>query len=290
MTGYGESQCQENGLRIFVQVRTVNSRYFKLALRCPDGYGALEPQVETLVRQLIKRGTVQINLRVDKKRRPEDYRLDVDVLEGYHRQLARLCRQLHEMEEISVASLLTLPGVIVEQPEECPDAQQIWPLVEKALGEALAALRQMREDEGRMMAADMLENCRSVEVQLDQIKKRAPTVAGNYRDRLTERVQAALAELDVTMSPADVLREVAIFAERSDVSEEVVRMRSHIEQFISSLDVEESSGRKLEFLTQEMFREANTIGSKANDVEIAERVIDIKASIERLREMVQNVE
>lgn len=140
------------------------------------------------------------------------------------------------------------------------------------------------------MAADLRTNCQTVAGELSQIEVRAPQVVEAYRSRLVERLQATLAEFAVTLDPADLIREVGLFAERSDISEEIVRLRSHLEQFDSIMELPESSGRKLEFLTQEMFRETNTIGSKANDVQIARHVIEIKASIERIREMIQNVE
>ena len=151
-------------------------------------------------------------------------------------------------------------------------------------------LAHMRTDEGRAMAADLRSNCLSIVTELAEIERRAPLVAGGYRTRLTERLQTVLAEFQVSLNPTDLIKEVSIFAERSDISEETVRLRSHLEQFDTIMELPESSGRKLEFLVQEMFREANTIGSKANDVQISRHVIDIKAAIERIREMIQNVE
>ena len=148
----------------------------------------------------------------------------------------------------------------------------------------------MRAEEGRAMAADLAANCRRSPGELEAIDARAPLVVDRYRARLTERLTKMLAEYQITLEPADLIREISIFAERSDISEEIVRLRSHLEQFDDTLDLPESSGRKLEFLTQEMFRETNTIGSKANDVQIARHVIEIKAAIERIREMIQNVE
>ena len=140
------------------------------------------------------------------------------------------------------------------------------------------------------MAADLAANCRLAAASLDAVANRAPRVVESYRARLEERLQKVLAEFEITLDPADVLKEVALFADRSDISEEIVRLRSHLEQFEAIMDAPESSGRKLEFLTQEMVREGTTIGSKANDVEISRHVIEIKAAVERIREMIQNVE
>ena len=140
------------------------------------------------------------------------------------------------------------------------------------------------------MAADLVTNCRLAATSLDQIERRAPLAVEEYRKRLFDRLKRTLAELDVALEAGEVIKEVSLFADRSDISEEIVRLRSHLEQFQASMDLPDSAGRKLDFLTQEMFREANTIGSKANDVEIARCVIEIKTAIERIREMIQNVE
>jgi uncharacterized protein (TIGR00255 family) len=148
----------------------------------------------------------------------------------------------------------------------------------------------MRREEGLAMATDLAANCRAAVASLDRVERRAPLVIDEYRSRLFDRLKRTLAELNVVLQPADVIKEVGLFADRSDISEEIVRLRSHLEQFQATMALPESSGRKLDFLTQEMFREANTIGSKANDVEIAKHVIEIKTSIERIREMIQNVE
>jgi uncharacterized protein (TIGR00255 family) len=148
----------------------------------------------------------------------------------------------------------------------------------------------MREGEGRAMAEDLLANAKGIREQLALIEARAPLVAEGYRTRLADRMRKMLAETSARWEEADLLREAAMFAERSDISEEIVRLRSHLEQFESIVGLPESSGRKLDFITQEMFREANTIGSKASDPTISKQVIDIKAAIERMREMIQNVE
>ena len=148
----------------------------------------------------------------------------------------------------------------------------------------------MRIDEGRAMAADLAANCRTIAVHLERIAQRAPLVGDGYRGRLEERLKKVLADFQVVLDPRELVKEVSIFAERGDISEEITRLRSHLDQFDAIMGLAESAGRKLEFLTQEMFRETNTIGSKANDVEITADVIEIKTAIERIREMIQNVE
>lgn len=290
MTGIGEAHRQAAGVAVAIDVRTVNNRYFKLALKCGEGYGLLEPEIESVVRQQIRRGTVQVSLRIDRLRGGEDYRLNPNVLLSYHRQLSELHNQYDLPADVPFSALLALPGVIVENPTTPAMAEEEWPLVRETLEAALENLSHMRVEEGRAMGVDLKANCRTVAAELDGIAARAPLVAESYRTRLAERLQSILAEYAVTLAPGDLIKEVSIFSERSDISEEVVRLRSHLEQFDSFMELPESSGRKLEFLTQEMFRETNTIGSKANDVQIARHVIEIKAAIERIREMIQNIE
>jgi len=290
MTGFGESHCQENGLAVSVEVRAINSRFFKLALRSSEGYAALEPHIEETVRRVIHRGTIQVALRVERLRAAEDYRLNVEVLERYRNQLEELKRHWDLKEEISLKSLLPLEGVVNEESMILHDAEADWPVIGRTLQAALEHLGRMRAEEGRAMAADLAANCRSVAASLDQVETRSPQAVEDYRVRLHEKLQKILEKHSVLLDPSDLIKEVSLFADRCDISEEIVRLRSHVEQFLATMELPESSGRKLEFLTQEMVREANTIGSKANDVEIARQVIEIKTAIERIREMIQNIE
>ena len=290
MTGFGEASRQNESLAVSVEVRTINSRYFKLTVRSGEGYAALEPQIDAVVRQHIKRGTVQASLRVTRLRPAETYQINAEVLSAYRRQLERLSSAWTLAEPVRLEALLQLPGVVVDSEAALTDPQADWPLIEETLTAAMANMASMRADEGRAMTADLAENCSAIAGQLAEIERRAPLVADAYRARLSERLGKILADFDVALQAGDLVREVGIYAERSDISEETVRLRSHLEQFATIMALEESSGRKLEFLTQEMFRETNTIGSKANDVLIARHVIEIKAAIERMREMIQNIE
>jgi uncharacterized protein (TIGR00255 family) len=290
MTGFGEAHCKDSVMAVAAEVRTINSRYFKLVIRSGEGYSALEPLMETLVRQHIKRGTIQVTLRVDRNRASDDFRLDAAVLSGYRQQLLDLYKSWNVTQPVAVEPLLSLPGVIHENGAVSLDATRDWPLIAQAVEAALISMNAMRAEEGRAMLADLAANGSTIANELDAIEKRSPLVADSYRARLTERLTKTLTEYQITLAPGDLIREISIYAERSDISEEIVRLRSHLDQFASTLELDESSGRKLEFLTQEMFRETNTIGSKANDVQISRHVIEIKAAIERIREMIQNVE
>jgi uncharacterized protein (TIGR00255 family) len=291
MTGFGEAHCQQDGLAVAVEIRTINNRFFKLSVRASEGYGSLDAAVETVVREAIHRGTIQVNIRVDRRRSPDDFKINADVLERYRQQLVELSRKWQcKNTEPSLEALLPLPGVVDDASGVAVDAAADWPMIETTLKAALESLSRMRTDEGRAMALDLTQNCRSVAESLDRIERRAPMVVEDYRTRLFDRLKRTLAELGVHLEPGDVIREVGLFTDRSDISEEIVRLRSHLDQFQETINVSESAGRKLDFLTQEMFRETNTIGSKANDVEIARHVIEIKTAVERIREMIQNIE
>jgi uncharacterized protein (TIGR00255 family) len=290
MTGHGAARLQQDGVVVTVEVRTVNNRYFKLSLRSTEGYAALESRIDELIRQSIRRGTVQLDLRIERETSAENYRLNEAVITSYYSQLRMFGISQGIETDVRLESLLALPGVVSEQAASGQFADMDWPVISKTIRLALDGLGKMRQDEGRAMAKDLDENCTAIGRELASIETLAPRVVEAYRSRLTERLSKLLAEHGVSVQTADVVREVGLFAERSDISEEIVRLNSHLEQFREITNSAESNGRKLEFVTQEMFREANTIGSKSNDATIARHVIEIKTAIERIREMIQNVE
>lgn len=290
MTGYGEARRETEGLSVAVEIRTVNSRHFKLTVRAPEGYGALETQVEELIRRYVNRGTVQVWLRIVQDRSPEDFRFNEPVLLGYFRHLEDIAERLALNETPRLDQLVSLPGVVDEGAAAHVDTEQVWPEVEQTIIAAVERLSAMRAEEGRAMASDLEDNLNLIADKLAAVERQAPAVIEAYQTRLTERLNRLLAKHEIQVEPAEVIREVGVFAERSDISEEIVRLRSHIAQFLEAMKTEDHIGKKLEFLTQEMFREANTIGSKASDSEIAHRVVEMKAAVERIREMIQNVE
>jgi uncharacterized protein (TIGR00255 family) len=290
MTGHGEAHRHEPGLSVAVEIRTVNNRYLKLNIRTSEGYVLLEPQIDAAIRQHVRRGTVQVNVQISREPTADDYRLNEAVLKGYLSQLERLTGRSLADQPASLPPLLALPGVVNEPGAQLDVIESQWPIIEGVLAEALQRLGKMRQGEGAAMASDLAANARAIAAELAAVERRAPQVVDAYRARLLERLQGLLADLGVQIQPADVVREVGIFAERTDISEEIVRLRSHLEQFDAVMAERDSQGRKLDFVIQEMFRETNTIGSKANDAEIARHVIEMKTAIERMREMIQNVE
>jgi len=290
MTGFGEARSQTAEMSVQVEVRTINNRHFKLGYRTSEGYASLEPDVENVVRQAMRRGTVQVNLRIDRQVSADSYRINTSVVESYRAQIDAMCGRNDWKEDVGLDVLLQLPGSVDEQARAINEPRDDWPTIEPVLQEALAAVNKMRLDEGRVLLADLSANGQLVEQFLGKVAARAPAVAQSYRERLGQRVSKSLSELNVTLDPSDLVREVSLFVDRSDVSEEIVRLRSHLQQFAESLQLAESSGRKLEFIVQEMGREVNTIGSKASDAEISRYVIEIKSALERIREQIQNVE
>jgi uncharacterized protein (TIGR00255 family) len=290
MTGYGDARQQSGERLVAAEVRTVNNRYLKVNLRCPDSYASIESEIERLIRNRIARGTVSLTLRAETLGQTGRYRIDRDVVIAYWEQMTSLTDHLGIAPPQEIVSLLELPGVLSEHGGEEVDLEAEWPLIESVVGSALVQLDTFRRREGESMARDLAQQCQSIRQQLEVVVVRAPGVVVQYRDRLLERVSQLLKDTDVAVSDADLIREVSVFADRCDINEEIMRLGSHLDQFDESLAGQESAGRKLEFLCQEMFREVNTIGSKSNNVDIAHAVVEMKGTVERLREIVQNVE
>ena len=292
MTGYGEASYQSDLLNLTLELRSVNNRYLKVSLRAAEPYNLLEAEFEKVIRRTIKRGTIQVHLRCQRRFSPQDFQINAVALRSYLAQLQPLCAELRLPDggQALLSQALALPGVVPEPANAAFSMEEEWPVIEKALEVAVQRLQAMRLEEGKAMAAELLQHRDHIAAELEQIRRRVPAVAVTFRDRLLERVRSLLSELDVQIDRSDLIKEVAIFAERSDIAEEVTRLASHLEQFQDIVNEPESAGRKLEFLTQEMFRETNTIGSKASDVDISRHVVVIKGTLEKIRELVQNVE
>lgn len=289
MTGHGDASGQNERLAVSAEIRSVNNRHLKLSFRCPDSFLAFESQVEKVVRAKLSRGTITVSLHVRRLDDAATHDLDLDVIQGYWRQLQVLSRQLGTVPPQDLSTLLALPGV-VDDGDRKSVMEEDWPLFEKTITTALEKLEQFRASEGAAMAQELDGICQSIVGDVDAVATRAPQVVAQYRDRVRDRINDLLTGSEIQVHDGDLLREVSVFADRCDITEELMRLRSHLDQFRALLKVRESTGRKLEFLCQEMFREINTVGSKANDVSIAHHVVDVKAAIEKIREIVQNVE
>ncbi len=285
MTGHGQALAQDDSAQVLAEIRSVNNRFLKLNI-----IGDLDTtqlaELETLVKQFVNRGSVNLRLNVQLLDGVNNFRLNETAIKAYARQLREI---LGPDQPLDLNALLQLPGA-VEESSQFKESSSVWPLIQQATRQALEHLTEMREEEGRFMARDLAANCDIIEQKAGQIATLAPQVIETYSRKITDRINQMLSKFEASIEAPEVIREVGIFAERVDISEEIVRLNSHVGQFRGILNGESSDGRKLDFLTQEMLRETNTIGSKANDAEIAGQVIEIKTAIERIREMVQNVE
>jgi uncharacterized protein (TIGR00255 family) len=288
MTGYGESQCHDDGIHYALEVRTVNNRYFKASIKLPDALSVLEPEVEKLLRARLMRGSVSCTLRLRNTSAEAAQDVNVAALQRYVEQLSQV--SANGPVQIDLAAVLALPGVC--QPPEIDEAQREHQsqVLGTLVNQALDRLIEMRRTEGQALRQDLLGHCRRIRENLTAVAGQAPQVMKDYHQRLLQRANELLAGSSLQLQLDDVRREVAIYAERCDVHEEIARLRSHLDQFEGFCDKGEHAGRKLDFLAQEMLREANTIGSKANDATIAHHVVEIKSAIDRLKEQVQNVE
>ncbi len=297
MTGQGHAE--RSGLlgTLSVEIRTVNNRGFKCSPRVSDSLSSFDSQLEALVRTLIRRGSVHLS--VSWKRPAGEYSssIDASILASYYRQLLAVRDAVGESGPIDMASLVSLPGVVVSSREDRREDEELWEFVRSTVVDAIENLNEMRGMEGDAMAESLQQDCVLIRQHVQSIAELTPRVVESYRNRLQAKVQRALAEHHLEVGPVDLLREVQVYADRSDISEEVTRLTSHLNMFLAVLDGEnagqnerEPSGRKLDFVIQEMFRETNTIGSKASDAEISSHVVEIKCGIERMRELVQNLE
>jgi uncharacterized protein (TIGR00255 family) len=289
MTGFGAAGGKVQGIEYAVEIRSVNNRYFKAVLKLPEHFSQLESDIEKLVRSKLSRGTLTVVVRV---RLPDElaaYKVNSAALQNYIEELKPLEIDANPALRIDLGSLLQLPGVCEPQPlddviEKSRDG--LMALVDRALAEVV----EMRRAEGRALEDDLLARCGEIEAGLKIVGDRSPLVVQDYQKRLAARVKELTDAGQVSIDEEYLAREVAVFAERCDIAEEVSRLRGHLDQFRCAVDSAEAGGRKLEFIAQEMLREANTIASKANDSEIARAVVDIKTAVDRIKEQAQNVE
>lgn len=292
MTGFGEARTETEGLTVGIEVRALNNRHLKLTVRGSDPYPMFEAELEKVVRRHVKRGTITVHVRVQRLASTADLALNAIALKAYLQQIRVVCEEagMPELTAPMLPGVLTLPGVAPEGGYFGSPPDEEWPSVEATLTNALLRLNVMRKEEGQSMAGELLSLHRGVGVELESIRALLPSIAENYRRRLLDRVRAAMTDAGVPVQPEHLIREVAVFAERTDVSEEVTRFSAHLDQFAELVRKGEEAGRKLEFVIQEMGREVNTLGSKAGDVSVSRHVFEIKATLEKIRELVQNVE
>ena len=288
MTGQGRAKLAVDGMEIEAEVRSVNNRFLKVTFKLTEPLSPFELAMENLVREHLKRGSVHVFVRYAGTGQSQTAAINTDLLQHYLSQTTQAVKKTGHLLTMELGSVLNLPGVLV--PGNMADDGALSDLTLKTLTAALLDLNRMRQTEGNAMGRQLVELVRSVRELRGQIETRAPEVIAEYRKRLESRVRTALNDLGHSADELDILREVLQFSDRCDVREELVRLSSHLDRFEEALDGAESQGRRLDFLIQEIFRETNTIGAKANDATIAHYVVSIKTSVEQMRELVQNVE
>ena len=290
MTGHGNAEGQAGGVTYAVEIRTVNNRYFKTRIKLPDSAAFLEEDIEKLLRKNLSRGTVTYTLQLKDVSANLLFDIDETALRAYLEKLGRIASSADVKYPIDIGGLLTLPGILAPIAPDKEKAEQIKKTVLSITQEAIEKLKQMRAAEGAALAADLDSHCKAIKQNLEQIRARSAAALQEYQEKLKKRVNELLANAKLKLDEETLAREVAIFADRSDISEEISRLDSHLQQFAKSCQANGQVGRRLDFIDQEMLREANTITSKASDTEITHWVIDIKCRIDRIKEQIQNVE
>ncbi len=288
MTGFGAGDLTTAAGRYTVEARSLNHRFLEVVVRLPRDLSSLEDRIRALVQRRILRGRVEIAIiRENYGKRARTVKIDVDLAKTFTSALHDLKQALELPGVADLSMLVGLPDLIkVEEQKE--DLEASWPPISEGVGQALERLVAMREAEGAQLARDLGERLERLSQRVEEIERRAPLVVKDYAGRLKRRIGELVGTIPV--DEGRVATEVAMFADRCDIAEEVTRFRSHLAQIRQTLDGEGAIGRTLEFIVQELGREANTMGSKANDLEIARAVIAIKGELESLREQIQNVE
>ena len=288
MTGYGSAELERDGQRLSAEVRSVNHRFCEVSIRAPKLVSLFEDQIRQLIQERFSRGKITIGISWSGVGDSgEVLSLNVPVVERYVSLLQQLRDRYRLNAELNVGTLATLPDVFTWEHTALSD-EQTWSLVKTVVDRACENMNAMKAREGEALARDLEKRLGILRVELDRVVERAPFRPKEAKERLMTRLKVMLD--DVEMDPARIAQELALMADRLDCTEECVRLSAHLDQFRALMEGPELAGRKLNFLLQEMNREANTIGSKANDVEIAHAVVVMKDEIERLREQVQNVE
>jgi len=287
MTGFGRGEASNGALTVVVEIKTVNNRFRDLQVRVPREYNVLEPRILNLLREGVQRGRVEAMVRRSSVEGSTRVVVDLALVDQYRRAMSEIARRVQrDVSEIPLSAILSQPGVLLTGEAEA-DALAEWDLCEVAVQSALSDLAIMRATEGNALALDLRKNLDTLLRLCAEVAESAEGVADRIRHRLEERLSRLMND---RVDPARLAQEVAILADKSDISEEITRLGSHCEQFAQALVADDPVGRKLDFLLQEMNREINTVGSKAAEHPVAARVLEMKSVLERMREQAANVE
>ena len=290
MTGYGRGECAQDGFKITVELSSVNRKQAEVSVTLPRELDMLEAQIRDAINRVVARGRVNVRVSLHAAEGKESARKHINhaLAKDYAAEFARLGKALKISGEVTLDQVLRAPGVF-QTDEQLAESEDLWPAAEKALNAGLSSLLKMREREGAHLAKDLSARIGVMQKSVTLVQKQAPQTTENYRQNLLSRIKAAGLE---NIAPDDerLLKEIVLFADRSDITEELTRLQSHFQQFADCAKSKEPVGRTLDFLAQEMNREINTIGSKANDAIISREIVTLKAELERFREQAQNVE
>ena len=288
MTGYGRAQQSVDGMNITVELKSVNHRYFEFTSKLPRNYGFLDEKLKSFFSTKLTRGKTECYVQIEAVDEPDTViSLNHSLVKGYLEAYKELSEVYGIENDIKVSNLARVSDIFAVRKKEA-DEDKIWLAVETVATNALDGFIAMREREGEKLKADVLSRLDTIIENVEFIEERSPQTVAEYNEKLIARMKELLGEAHI--DEQRILTEAAIFADKVAVAEETVRLRSHISQLRSFLELDEAVGKKMDFLVQELNREANTIGSKAQDVEIARRVVAIKAEIEKIREQIQNIE
>jgi uncharacterized protein (TIGR00255 family) len=287
MTGYGRGDADYAGAKFSVELNSVNRKQSDIVMNLPRDLAGLEARIRQAINEQISRGRMNVLVVMHQGANGAGLALDTALARSYHAAMLTLQKELSAPGEITIGTILQAPGVM-RSPEQSIDADEAWPVVQRALGTALGELIKMREREGKHLAKDLIHRLKTLRKEIKEIRALYPEVVKKYRAALRERLEKA--GLDLPLDDERLLKEVTIFADRSDISEELTRLESHLAQFAHHLRKNEPVGRTLEFITQEIFRELNTLGAKSNDAGISQHVVACKSELEKIREQIQNLE
>jgi uncharacterized protein (TIGR00255 family) len=288
MTGYGRGEADVRGTKFSVELNSVNRKQSDIVINLPRDLAELEPRIRQAINEDISRGRITATVNFHSgSNGARQLALDTELARSYHEAMRALQKELNAPGEITISTILQAPGVM-RTPEQVISAEDAWPGVDRALRSALSDLIKMREREGKHLAKDLIHRLKAIRKTLKEIRALHPDVVKKYRAALLDRIQKA--GVPIVSEDERLLKEISFFADRSDVSEELTRLESHLAQFAHHLRRTDPIGRTLEFITQEMSRELNTLGAKANDAEISQRVVACKSELEKIREQVQNIE
>lgn len=289
MTGFASAETAAGEITVSVDIRSYNSRHLDVFLRLPSGYAALEENIKTLIAERNARGRMEVKVQVkDQSEGAAAFEIDRTRVAAVKSALTELKNEFGIQDDISLELLMSIGGII-KPVESVADIEALWPVFKECLIRALDDLDTMRKKEGDFIAGDLLQRLDYIEACISEIEKNSEGLLDQYQQRLSERISALTRET-VEIDPGRLAQEAAFLADRSDISEEIVRAKSHVAHFRHIMDSEEPGGRKLNFLLQELHREFNTIGSKIGQADTSHRVVDVKSELEKIREQIQNVE